>query len=73
MTILCQLVEKCPKLKKGNFWMVFGLYLLNALTKNLKIKKIKEHFERAFQQCAEIYIRKKKFLGDKNRDLICVI
>ena len=39
--------------------MVFGQYLLNALTKNLKIKKIKEHFERAFKRCAELYIRKK--------------
>ena len=29
-------------------------------------KEIKEHFERAFQQCAEIYIRRKKFWDTKN-------
>ena len=54
-----------PKIKKSHFLKVFGLYLLNALTKNLKIKKVKEHFERAFQRCAKIYIRKKKFWGTK--------
>ena len=54
-----------PKIKKGHFLMVVKLYLLNALTKNLKIKKIKELFERAYQRCAEIYIRKKIFGGQK--------
>ena len=57
--------RKMPKIKKGNFLTVFGLYLLNAFTKNLKIKKIKENFERTFQRCAEIYIRKKIFWGTK--------
>ena len=51
ITVLCQFYpigRKMPKIKKGHILTVFGLYLLNALTKNLKIKKIKEHFERAF-------------------------
>ena len=57
--------RKMPKIKNCHFLTVFGLYLLNALTKNLKIKKIKEHFERAFQRCAEIYFGKKFFWGTK--------
>ena len=40
--------RKMPNIKKGHFLTVFGLYRLNVLIKNLKIKKFKEHFKRAF-------------------------